>query len=120
MEKPEPKQNPANFSQKDVKQSKFYALTKRDGQRAIALNLIFPDGRQKAFMYAYISAFEFNPSTGIEIETTENKITIKGRNLESLYNRLLRHKVRWIKLFLNEHDDETPENECFISHIEIN
>lgn len=111
--------HPRNRLQKDVKASKFFALTKQKDERAIALNCVFSDGTQKAFMYAYMSSYNFDPSIGIEIISTDGSITIKGRNLQPIYDGLLRHKIRWVKQFLNEIEDDTPEDECFVNFIDF-
>lgn len=99
------------------KKNPFYGKTLNDGERAICLNCKLEGNIQRAFGYSYFVAFHYDPSKGIEIQTTETTITIQGRNLNNLYKDLLRHKVLWIEGF--EDDLETAETELFISKIEI-
>lgn len=102
---------------KDDKANPFYGKTKVEGQRAICLNCKLTGGLQRAFGYSYISQFNYNPSIGIEISTTEVDIIIHGRNLQRLYLDLLRHKVTWIQAA--DDDTNTPEEQLCILEIEI-
>lgn len=54
-------------------------------------------GDQKALMYAYLVEVDFNPSTGIRLRFVSHEVTIRGRNLEPLFTRLVEHRVGWIE-----------------------
>lgn len=71
--------------------------------RAQMLELRRKTGNIRAIGYGWIDKVDFDPSTGITIFTGGEKITIRGRNLNtparqqvSVLGGILRHRVPWI------------------------
>lgn len=72
--------------------------------RAVMLELRKKDGNVLAVGYAWLDKVEFNPSLGIVLCLGGQKITVRGRNLNSevrpnvrLFQGLCRHRVPWIQ-----------------------
>lgn len=62
-------------------------------------NLCFvqPDGKRLFLNYAYLVSGEYSPDTNtIKLIYTTHEITLKGRNLESLFESLMAHLPRQI------------------------
>lgn len=98
--------------------NKFFGIEKQTGFQALMLDVRFANGNFQAIPYSFITKIIYDPSISIDICTTEDKCSIEGRNLEQLYNQLLKHRVTFIKENENEFDD-VEEKECFIEKIKI-
>jgi hypothetical protein len=73
-------------------------------ERAIMLEIRHKDGRVTAKGYSWLQSAEFDPSTGITLNFSGEKVTIAGRNLNAearpnvrLFAGILRHRVPWIQ-----------------------
>jgi hypothetical protein len=73
-------------------------------ERAIMLEIRHKDGRITAKGYSWLQSADFDPSTGITLNFSGEKITIEGRNLNAearpnirLFAGILRHRVPWIQ-----------------------
>jgi hypothetical protein len=71
--------------------------------RAEMLELRKKTGNIRAIAYSWIQKVDFDPSAGITIHAGDEKIVIKGRNLNalgreqiSLLGGVIRHRVPWI------------------------
>ncbi len=60
------------------------------------LDLRFLDGTRKAIPYSYILEIDYDPSGEIKITCSEKEVTIKGWNLEKLYDYLAKYRVRFV------------------------
>jgi hypothetical protein len=47
---------------------------------------------------------------------TGEKVTVRGRNLRPLYEKLLRHRITWIREA--EREEKAPDSELFVDEIE--
>ncbi len=72
--------------------------------RAIMLEIRHKDGSVTAKGYSWLQSAEFDPSTGITLNFSGEKITISGRNLNAdarpnvrLFAGIVRHRVPWIQ-----------------------
>jgi hypothetical protein len=72
--------------------------------RAVMLEIRHKDGRITGKGYSWLQSAEFDPSTGIVLDFSGEKITIVGRNLNAearpnirLFAGILRHRVPWIQ-----------------------
>jgi hypothetical protein len=72
--------------------------------RAIMLEIRHKDGRITAKGYSWLQSAEFDPSSGITLNFSGEKITIAGRNLNAearpnirLFAGIVRHRVPWIQ-----------------------
>jgi hypothetical protein len=81
------------------------------------LELRFSNGSSKAIPYSFIMEINFNPSEGIEIITTQKKISVEGRNLKILYSFLLSFQVRYIQENIGH--DLTEENKLFVKKLSL-
>ena len=68
------------------------------------LEIRHKDGRITAKGYSWLQSAEFDPSTGITLNFSGEKITIVGRNLNAearsnvrLFAGIVRHRVPWIQ-----------------------
>ena len=86
---------------------------------SLALKLIMEDGSQLEIQYhEFVSPMKFDGATLIEISTPTLSIKINGKNLQSIFDYLMEHRLVWIK----EPDSsmvETKEGEAEIEKIEI-
>lgn len=76
------------------------------------------EGDRTALPYAYFTAFKFDKSGNLVLEHTSHLVTIRGRNLGSLYTALLNHQVT----FIQEEDiryDTSKESDTFIETIVV-
>ncbi len=92
--------------------------------RAVMLELRKKDGSVCAFGYAWLERVVYEPSAGLILHFTGQRVKLTGRNLNGevranirLLNGLLRHKVPWIQ----EADEATaafgPEDMTVIDEI---
>ncbi len=72
--------------------------------RAVSLELRKRDGNILAVSYGYIEKAEFDPSEGITLSVSGQKLRIKGRNLNAearltvrLFEGIARHRVPWVR-----------------------
>lgn len=79
--------------------------------RAVSLELRKSDGNILAVSYGYIEKAEFDPSEGITLSVSGQKLRIKGRNLNvevrptvRLFEGITRHRVPWVQ----ESGEESP------------
>lgn len=79
----------------------FYGITKTvrgEPTLSMALKIILKDGRQYAFNYhELVSPIEYDGASEIVIQTIGKSIKIEGKNLESLFDYILEHRVVWMK-----------------------
>lgn len=95
--------------------SKYFALDNL--RNAACVDLRLKDGNRKAIPYSYINEINFDLSEGIEIISTTKRITIKGRNLKTLYEYLIAYRVKYI--LANVGNDLAEENVLFVKEILI-
>ncbi len=74
-------------------------------------------GDERALMYSYMVDIDFNPSHGIVIRFVNRKVTLKGRHLRAIFQRLVDHRVAWVQ----EIDEAIVQDEATtaVSAIEI-
>ncbi len=80
-----------------------FGFLRGTSDRAEMLELKKKTGNIRAIGYGWIQKVDYDPSTGITLHAGDEKIVIKGRNLNvvarqqaSLLGGILRHHVPWI------------------------
>lgn len=84
----------------------------------VMLECRLKDGTIQALAYTYLVKADFCPQKGISLAFVGHKVSIEGRNLSSVFKRLVRHEVN----FICERDsfhDTGDQQEVFISSIAI-
>ena len=66
--------------------------------------------------YESLNSISYDPAEGIVLEFKQHRVLIKGRNLESLREDLLQHRVSYVR---EDRFDHAPEAECFVESIVI-
>lgn len=78
-----------------------YGITKTlrgEPTLSMALKIILKNGRQLAFNYhELVSPIEYDGASQIIIQTLTKTIKIEGRNLETLFDYILEHRLVWMK-----------------------
>ena len=83
------------------------------------LCFVWPDGRMKFLNYAYLYSVEYSPNnSSILLTFTSEKITITGTRLTILFNSLLTHAAKSIKLEESRYSS-TENNSFTVSDIQI-
>lgn len=78
-------------------QGSFSTLTAtRSG--AIMVDFRGRTGESTALPYSYLTESRFNPSGEILLRFVGHDVKITGRNLRSLYESLLSHRVTWVRV----------------------
>ncbi|MEL6659543.1 MAG: hypothetical protein AAFY48_14770 [Bacteroidota bacterium] len=76
----------------------FFGLAhERDGM-AVAVKFTTALGEQRAIHYHdLVSPMDYDGDTEIQLCTTRIQVTIIGKNLQSLFDNIIHHRVLWIK-----------------------
>ena len=82
----------------------------------VCLDLRLPDGVRKALPYTYFTEMNFDLDTGIEILTSQKRITITGRNLIKLFDHLIAYRVKYIQANIG---GDTTEDGLFVKEVLI-
>ena len=90
--------------------------SRAESARAGHIDFTLKDGRHKAFAYAHLLWLDFNPSGVIVLNFSTHSVTIKGRNMAGLLERLLRHEVKSL-VVTDERYDVSDEREQVINVI---
>ncbi|MCO5946723.1 hypothetical protein [Mucilaginibacter flavidus] len=93
----------------------LYFATER-GSNPLCLDLRLPDGSRKAVPYSYFTEINFDADAGIEILTTQKRISVTGRNLKALYEHLITYRVRYVQANIG---NDTEEDGLFVEEIRI-
>lgn len=87
-----------------------------DGVAPRLLDLRGHDGTRFAIDYRLLETATYDPAGRITLRFRGHAATILGRNLQSVYDALLHHRIT----FLQEQDfDAVPESEPFIESIRV-
>jgi hypothetical protein len=76
------------------------------------------DGTTQALAYTYLVKADFCPEKGITLAFVGHQVSIEGRNLLSLFKRLVRHEVNFI-CERDEFHDTGDKQEVFVSSITV-
>ncbi len=83
--------------------SNFYGVADKQEGHVVALKFIAAAGEQKAVHYHDIlSPMDYNGSSEITLLTPRLAITIRGKNLDDLFDHIIQHQVKWIQEPQNE------------------
>ncbi|MBS1596072.1 MAG: hypothetical protein JST90_17300 [Bacteroidetes bacterium] len=79
------------------------------------------DGKRKALSYGYLSSLDYDPEESIiTLEyTTRHVVTIKGTNLEDLYEEIMHEIARVIICTDKRYEETEVEGDVSISEINI-
>jgi hypothetical protein len=86
------------------------------------LRLVWPDGKQSFFNYAYLIRADFSPGDElnmIHLGFSGHDITIKGYGLEALFEQLVDHLPRTITAIDPRYIPVEPVNEIIVIDIQI-
>lgn len=79
----------------------YYGTTDKQSV-AISLKIITAKGQQRAIHYHdIISPMDFEGESEIILTTSRMTITIKGKNLDDLFDEIIQHRVMWVKELSN-------------------
>lgn len=94
-----------------------FGVAKSNRMPPAMLVLRLKTGNQKALMYSYLKEIDFDPSEGIVLQYVSHRVTIRGRNLSAVFDRLVEHRITWV----HEVDDSSgmDETATVISGIEV-
>lgn len=70
-----------------------FSMVSADRQRKVMVEFRMLVGDVKARAYAFLAGIDYNPSTGIVMDFSADKVTITGRNLRPLLNGLISQRV---------------------------
>ena len=73
----------------------YSTLVTRAG--AVMLDFRMRNGESRALPYSYLTETRFNPAGEILLRFVNHEVRLLGRNLRSLYELLLLHRVTWIR-----------------------
>lgn len=85
-------------------------------------NLCFvqPDGNRLFLNYAYLVSGEYSPEANtIKLVYTTHEITLKGRNLEDLFESLMRHVPKQIRALEERYSVIFDKNKITVQEIKI-
>ena len=96
---------------------RFYGFVTGVQDRAHNLELRKADGSWPFREYSYLvgGAMVHAGEFSLELASGE-RVTVKGRNLRPLYEKLLRHRVTWLRDAAR--GEKAPDRELFIDEIE--
>lgn len=79
------------------------------------------DGKRKALSYGYLSTLDYDPEESmITLEyTTRHKVTIKGANLDDLFEEIMHEIARVIICTDKRYEETDKEGEVSITEINI-
>lgn len=90
---------PANASDGDI-EAEYSAYAQGRISRHSQSTLMFrmADGSVRAFAYSYFYGAEsVDPAEGFTLDFSQNKVTIRGRNLETLLRLICQHRVAEVR-----------------------
>ena len=86
-------------------------------------NLCFvqTDGKQLFLNYAYLVSGEYSPEANtINLAYTTHEITLKGRNLDGLFESLMSHMLRQIVAVEKRYEGMKDKSDIVVYEININ
>lgn len=97
-----------------------FSMVSADRQRKVMVEFRTKDGNAKARSYSFLAGIDFNPSKGIAMDFSTDKVTITGRNLRPLFDGLVAQRVAVVR----EMDDlqaeaNLPDEATVVLKIEI-
>jgi hypothetical protein len=109
-------QKPAAAAEEEASERFFGFVT---GVQDRAHNIEFrKDGGAWPFLeYSYLIGGEAIHAGEFVLRfATGERVTVRGRNLRPLYEKLLRHRVTWVRDAVS--DEKAPDGELFVDEIE--
>ncbi|GJM45213.1 MAG: hypothetical protein DHS20C21_20550 [Gemmatimonadota bacterium] len=94
-----------------------FGIAKANRMAPAMLVLKQKNGNQKALMYSYLVEINFDPSEGIVMKYVSHSVTIKGRHLGAIFERLVEHRISWMQEV--EESAIVDETATAVSGIEI-
>lgn len=88
-------------------------------EQVLELDVQLRGGDRYGFPYAYKTAMAFRRSGELVLYFTTHTVTIRGRNLSSLYHGLLQHRIQTILEHPSDFDD-LPEKDTVVRSIVVN
>lgn len=83
------------------------------------LDVRFRDGARCAFNYAYLVKVEFIPGDRLRLQFGSEEVTVQGRRLSPLYERLTEHRARFIQEGTETEEGLKPGDSAHIDAIEL-
>lgn len=94
--------------------SRFFAIEKQQGTKAITIDFQFKNGDRLALPCPDLHKIEFDASKGITLFWTGETIQILGHHLEELYNHLIKHRVTAI---IEDVEEDLADNDLVITQL---
>ena len=82
------------------------------------LEFRFKPGNVLALSYPLLISAALNPSTGIVLEFTSHRVTLRGRNLRSVFQAIRTHRVPYVQELPGSLDG-LPDDAVVISEIQV-
>ena len=114
--------NPAKAESEDVTDSGQTSGMFHSFGHARNLCLVWPNGKQSFFNYAYLVSAEFHPGNDvnlINLNFTSHDVIIKGYGLELLFSQLLDHLPRIIPVIDPRYIPSEQSGKSIVTDIQV-
>ena len=92
---------------------------KTRGREALMLDVRKADGQCHGMTYAYLMRVDFEPGDRLRLHFADAVVQIGGRRLQSLYRRLLEHRVDAIQEGTEAEEGLKPDEAAHIDRIQL-
>ena len=96
-----------------------YATGRRQTQDDIMLDVRFSNGSRCALSYSYLVKIEFLPTDQLKLTFGLDIVLVEGRRLLPLYEKLRRHRARFVQEGTVAEDELKPEEASHIDFIQL-
>ena len=109
---------PGNPEQDDTGRE-AYATGRRQTQDDLMLDVRFSNGARCALSYSYLVKIEYLPADQLKLSFGLDTVLVEGRRLLPLYEKLRRHRARFMQEGTVAEDELKPEEASHIDLIEL-
>ena len=109
---------PGNPEQDDTVRE-AYATGRRQTQDDLMLDVRFSNGARCALSYSYLVKIEYLPADQLKLSFGLDTVLVEGRRLLPLYEKLRRHRTRFVQEGTVAEDELKPEEASHIDLIEL-
>ncbi len=109
---------PGNSEQEDTVRE-AYATGRKQTQDDLMLDVRFSNGSRCALSYSYLVKIEYLPADQLKLIFGLDTVLVEGRRLLPLYEKLRRHRARFVQEGTVAEDELKPEEASHIDLIEL-
>lgn len=102
----------------NLKDSEVFGVDRQTTGYALMLDVRLKTGESFALPYSFLVEAHYDASGTLTLIFTTRKVTIKGRNLRTVYDFVLNHRLEFVQEE-NPLYDDTPEPAPFIGSIAV-